>query len=286
MEKKLIDLFVNQIFCCDCLNLLKILPNESVNLIYIDPPFGSNSLDKQFGINWFEKWSSEKQRYINLDYFSKLKNKILISYIDYLEKRLIETRRILSENGSIYLHCDWRASHYLKIVMDEIFGYDNFQNEIIWCYKGGGLSKKRFGRKHDTILFFTKTDKWTFNVDDVREEYSENTQNRLKNICNNRRGGIDFGAYKLNPNGKLPNDWWEIPFLPGVSKERLNYPTQKPEKLLERIILASSNKGDVIADFFCGSGTTLAVAKKLGRKWMGCDINRNSYNITRKRLNL
>jgi hypothetical protein len=168
--------------------------------------------------------------------------------------------------------------------MDEIFGYNSLQNDIIWYYRGGGVSKRRFGRRHDHILFYTKGDKWYFNPDELREPYAEATIERFKHYIGNVRDGRDFGVQTLHPEGKYPDDVWEMQPIAPSAKERLGYPTQKPERLLERIILASSKPSDIVADFFCGCGTTLVVAQRLGRKWIGCDVSPTACRVMADRL--
>ncbi|MCL1831916.1 MAG: restriction endonuclease [Oscillospiraceae bacterium] len=196
--------------------------------------------------------------------------------------RINEIHRVLKPTGSLYLHCDPTASHYLKIVLDAIFCGQGgeFLNEIAWCYRQGGRSNNNFGKKHDTIFMYTKSKEWTFNADDVRVPY-EGTggyQNSGKGVT------IKGKTYKPNELGKIPENWWDIPAITPMSKERLGYLTQKPEKLLERIIKASSNDDSVILDAFCGCGTTVAVAQKLNRKWIGIDISYRSISLIIKRL--
>jgi len=156
---------------------------------------------------------------------------------------------------------------------DKIFGYQNFRNEIVWCYRGAGYPKKDFGRRHDVILRYSKGDDYRFNLDDIREEYAETTKERFSHYIGNVRGDRDYGVQKLNPLGKQPDDWWQIQPIAPSAKERLGYPTQKPEVLLERIIKASSNPYDLVFDCFCACGTTLVAAQKLARRWLGIDVS-------------
>ena len=196
--------------------------------------------------------------------------------------RIVEIHRVLKPMGSFYLHCDPTASHYLKLLLDGIFcgqGGD-FVNEIVWCYRQGGRSGSRFGQKHDTLFWYSKGNSHTFNADIIRVPY-EGTggyQTSGKGVT------IKGKVYLPNELGKVPEDWWDIPALPPMSAERLGYPTQKPEALLERIIKASSNEGDVVLDAYCGCGTTVAVAEQLGRKWIGIDITYQSISLILKRL--
>lgn len=194
--------------------------------------------------------------------------------------RIAEIHRVLKPTGSFYLHCDPTASHYLRLVLDSIFvaqGGD-FQNEIAWCYGSGGATNRRYSRKHDTIFFYTKSEKYTFNVDDVREEYSSPHKSRTPKKVGNKT------YVKMNPLGRIPFDWWAIPILTNSAKERLGYPTQKPEALLNRIISASSNDGDTVLDAYCGCGTTVAVAQGLDRHWIGIDITYQSISLILKRM--
>jgi site-specific DNA-methyltransferase (adenine-specific) len=169
-------------------------------------------------------------------------------------------------------------------LMDKIFGEENFRNEIIWCYRGAGYPKRDFGRRHDTIFRYSKTDSYIFNLDDVREEYAEATKERFKHYIGNVRNGKDFGVQKLNPGGKQPDDWWQIQPIAPSANERLGYPTQKPEALLEKIIKASSNPTDIILDPMCGCGTAIAVAHKLGRRWIGIDVSPIACKVMVKRM--
>jgi len=231
-----------------------------INLIYIDPPFFTGadfSVKVVVGNEEMEKEPSIIEQRAYIDTWSQG----IASYLKYIQERLILMRELLTDDGSIYVHCDWHVAHYLKCLMDEIFGYDNFQNEIIWRYGLGGSSPKRWQRKHDVILFYTKSDEWNFNPQMVPAT-SQRMMGKLKKM----------------------DDVWEIPTLNNMAKERVNYDTQKPEELLERIILASSKEGDLILDPMCGSGTTLVVAKRFNRKYIGIDISEEAINITNQRF--
>lgn len=212
----------------------------------------------------------------------------LLAYLTMMTIRLIELRRVLKPTGSIYLHCDQTASHYLRIILDTIFGINNFRNEIIWGYKAPSASKKDFPRKHDTIFRYSKTDSYKFYPDEIRIPYSESFLKRR--AYSEGKAGIfkQKGKHtdKEYSEGKLPADWWDdIPSGGQISStERLGYPTQKPEKLLERIINASSKKDDWVLDPFCGCGTTLAVAENLNRKWVGIDITSLAINLIKHRI--
>jgi len=177
------------------------------------------------------------------------------------------------------LHLDWHADSYARLLLDELFGADHLLNEIIWAYHGPSPIRRAFNRKHDTILAFVKSENYTFNVDAVREPYHQNT---VKTFNASSKAG--FGKIPDLERGKVPEDWWYFPVIARLHTERTGYPTQKPIALLERIILASSNPGDLVADFFCGSGTTPFVASKHARKFIGCDETFRAIHTTRSRL--
>ena len=204
------------------------------------------------------------------------------AYLAFMAPRLAEIWRLLTPEGSVYLHCDPHASHYLKCLMDAIFGTANFRNEIVWCYTGPGSPKMRqFNRKHDTILWYTKGKTWTFNRDDVRLPHKGGKPHT---------GGFKGGGRPINDEyyaqkGKIPETWWsDIAVAVRSSKERLGYPTQKPLKLLERIIKASSNPGDIVFDPFCGCGTALDAAHGLKRRWVGIDLTVLALEPMERRL--
>jgi hypothetical protein len=189
--------------------------------------------------------------------------------------------QLLAPTGSLYLHLDWHASAYARVLLDEIFGPDRLLNEIVWVYHGPSPIRSAFKRKHDTILVYTKSSDYVFNADAVRIPYNPST---VKTFNSSNRAG--FGKVPDLKRGKVPEDWWYFPVVARLHSERTGYPTQKPEALLERIILASTNSEDIIGDFFCGSGTTLAVAERLGRKWIGCDATALAIHTTYRRLRL
>ena len=179
-----------------------------------------------------------------------------------MRERVIELHRVLKPTGTFYLHCDWHAGHYLKIMCDDIFGHSQFRNEIVWCYRGGGVPQNDFAKKHDTILRYTKSDTYTFNVDAVRIPYSEDVLRSVPSRYDKSyRKSKVYSGYRPNPMGKHPEDWWLIqPLMPSDKRERTGYPTQKPEALLDRIIKSSAKKDAVVLDAFCGCGTSIAVA--------------------------
>lgn len=261
-----------------------------INLIYIDPPFFTGSdftIRTKLGDEKIEKEPSIIEERAYKDTWSGG----IASYLKYMYERLVLMRDLLAENGSIYVHLDWHVGHYVKVMIDEIFGYENCRNEIVWCYTGPVRKVKDFADKHDIILRYTKGDNPVFNIDEVRIAYSESFLSRRKYA--EGTGGIYAGKFEREEGefeeyrkGKIPEDWWnDIPSGGQISRdELLGFDTQKPEKLLNRIILASSNPSDIVFDAFCGSGTTLAVAEKLGRRWIGCDLSKFAIQVTRKRL--
>lgn len=257
------QLKTNIIYCGDNLKMLKDIPDESVDLIYIDPPFNSNR-------NYEVFWGDIQEKRAFEDRYGDAK-----IYIDYMRPRVLELYRVLKRSGSFYYHCDWHASHYIKIMLDQIFDFNNFQNEIIWCYKTGGATQRRFGRKHDSIFFYTKSQKYTFNPQKEKSYMMHEYGFKKSKFEKDEQGQYSWVIAK---------DWWEIPAIGSATKERLGYPTQKPLELLEKIISASSNKDNVVLDAFCGCGTTLVAAEKLKRKWIGIDISPTACRVMSQRL--
>ena len=261
------ELEPNRLFWGDNLHVMRQLPNESIDLIYIDPPFFSG---RQYNVIFGDR--------NELRSFSDIWEGGMPGYLIWLNARLYEMKRLLKKTGSIFVHCDWHASHYIKVELDKIFGHQCFVNEIVWCYKSGGASPKRYySRKHDTILFYSRSNSYHF------QSQQEKSYNRgLKPY---RFSGVseyqdEIGWYTLVGM----KDYWEIDMVGRTSSERIGYPTQKPEKLLERIITSSSPEDGIVADFFCGGGTTAAVAQRLGRRWIACDQSRVAVAITADRL--
>jgi DNA modification methylase len=257
-----------------------------LKLIYIDPPFAVGA-DFGFEIKIGEDKVEKTQNIIEEIAYRDTWGKGISSYLSMMYERLKLMHSLLAPDGSIYVHCDWRMTAYLRLLLNDIFGssIDNFRNEIIWCYQGpGSPGMSQFNRKHDNILWYTKSNQWLFNDQDIRMAHSEKTKENFKDGL--RGSGFIGDNYELN-DGKIPEDWWEMAIaqrFPVDGIKRTGYPTEKPWALLERIIKASSNEGDLIADFFCGSGTTAAVAEKLGRKWITTDLGRFSIHTARKRL--
>ena len=289
------------IFCKDNLDVLQGINSESVDLIYLDPPFNKNKTftapigSSAEGASFKDYFREEdvkdewvetiKEDHIELYNFLNGVKSIGNSkhyvynycYLCYMTIRLIEMRRVLKDTGSVYFHCDPTMSHYVKIMMDTIFGEDNFRNEIVWSYRTGGISKNRFPRKHDIIFFYAKSDKYHhIPIKEIilyDKPFFTDTNNQP-----NKDGKYSIEVYT--------RDVWEEGVKPiiNVSKERKGYPTQKPLKLLERIIKASSNENDVVLDPFCGCATTCIASEKLNRKWIGIDISIKAYDLVRERL--
>ena len=263
----------NLLICGDNLKALDDLKKQriKVDLIYLDPPFFSN---KHYEVVWGDEAEvrSFKDRWAGG----------IKVYIEWMKERAVKMYDVLKDTGSFYLHCDWHASHHLRLMLDDVFGHNHFQNEIIWCYRQGGRSERNFPKKHDTIFFYTKGKEWTFNADAIRVQYHGTGGYQTSGLGVTSK--VTGRTYKPNPLGKIPEDWWDIPALPPMDKERLGYPTQKPEALLEKIIKASSNKNDIVLDPFCGCGTTMFVAHRLNRKWMGIDISPTAISVIEKRI--
>ncbi len=324
------DLEPNRLYWGDNLHIMRSLPSESIDLIYIDPPFFS-------GRNYNVIFGDENE----IRSFTDIWDGGMPTYLIWLNARLLEMKRLLKKTGSIYVHLDWHASHYVKVEMDKIFGYDNFRNEIIWRRtnhpKGSQFKDKKYGVYTDSTLFYSKSDTYTFELDRVRSELTEEELERKypkedekgrylvypilrseskgerPNLVYEYKGfiplkwgwvvkkeklteidkrgdlgwtenGTPFRKYRIEEDrgGPIGNLWSDIDRA-GLG-ERLGYPTQKPEALLERIIKASSNEEDVVADFFVGGGTTPAVAQRLGRHWIASDISRIAVEITKGRI--
>ena len=283
------------IFCHDNLAVLRGINSDCTDLVYLDPPFnkkktftapiGSSAEGAEFSDifreedikdEWVESIEFENpELHEYLKGIKSFSNSYNYCYLVYMAVRLIECRRVLKDTGSLYLHCDPTMSHYLKIMMDCVFGEDNFRNEIAWLYKTGGTGKKWFGRKHDVILFYSKKSKYTFNPQKEKSYLAHSYGFSNIEIHHDNQGPHTFVAAR---------DYWDIPALRGNQPETTGYPTQKPVALLERIIKASSNEGDTVLDPFCGCATTCVAAEKLGRKWIGVDLSDKTYDWAKKRL--
>jgi site-specific DNA-methyltransferase (adenine-specific) len=269
----------NRLILGDNLSIMSaLLPEyeERIDLIYADPPFFTN---RKYSARIGRGEDSRKPGAWQLadgyhDHWDDLD-----SYLDFLYQRLVVMYRLLAPNGTLYLHLDWHADAYARLLLDEIFEADHLLNEIIWAYHGPSPIRRAFNRKHDTILAYVKGEDYTFNVDAIREPYNKNT---VKTFHSSPKAG--FGKVPDLERGKVPEDWWYFPVIARLHNERTGYPTQKPIALLERIILASSNPGDLVADFFCGSGTTPLVAAQHERRFLACDETFRALHTTRGRL--
>lgn len=306
----------NQLYYGDNLDILRThIPDESVDLIYIDPPFNSNQAynvifsetdgsSSQAQIQAFEdtwRWGeTTEQAYHELvvtaphllvetikSFRGFLTETNLMVYLVMMALRLVELHRALKPTGSFYLHCDPTASHYLKIILDQIFGVQNFRNEIVWCYKRWPSKQTNFQKMHDVILRYGKSEDVIWNQ--LYDDFTEQTKKRIKGGKKiehyvGKSGKVLIRATNDVSPGVAMCDYWNIPMIAGQAKERLGYPTQKPEALLERIIKASSNEGDVVLDTFCGCGTAVAVAQRLNRRWIGVDITHLAIALLKYRL--
>lgn len=247
-----------------------------VDLIYADPPFFTN---RKYSARIGRGEDSRKPEEWQLTEGYRDHWPDLDAYLDFLYQRLALMYRLLAPNGTLYLHLDWHADSYARLLLDEFFGAENLLNEIIWAYHGPSPIRRAFNRKHDTILVYVKGRDYTFNADAVREPYNPNT---VKTFGASAKAG--FGKVPDLERGKVPEDWWYFPVVARLHNERTGYPTQKPHALLERIIRASSNPGDLVADFFCGSGTTPRVSASLGRRFIAADATFRAVHTTRSRL--
>ncbi len=305
----------NKLFYGDNLEVLqRHIKDETVDLCYIDPPFNSKRNYNQIYNNIGKEDVAQAQAFVDTwtwnqratEGFEDIKNNqngvftkqsislilglekvlgkgSLLAYLVSMTQRIAEIYRVLKPTGSFYLHCDPTASHYLKLIVDAIFCSQGgeFQNEIVWHYRRWTGKAKKFQQLHDIIFFYTKSKEYTFNV--LYTDYTEKSLKRKEHYHTRIKNG-DVYITSIDEKGVRDNDVWQIQLLNSQSKERLGYPTQKPEELLEKIIKASSNEGDVIFDAYCGCGTSIAVAQKLNRNWIGIDITYQSISLIMKRL--
>jgi site-specific DNA-methyltransferase (adenine-specific) len=266
---------VKQIYLGENLSILKMLPSESVNLIYIDPPFNTGKEQARRSIRVKRDESGDRVGFGGQSYSTELLNErayqdSFVDFLSFIRPRLLEAHRLLKAKGSLYFHIDYREAHYCKILLDEIFGRANFINEIIWAYDFGGRPKNRWPAKHDTIFFYAKdANNYTFNRDDI---------DRIPYMA----PGL-VGKEKAE-KGKLPTDVWWHTIVGTNSKEKTGYPTQKPFGVIERIVRASSNPGDLVMDFFAGSGTVGAVCEKLDRNYILIDQNPEAWDVMKTRF--
>lgn len=285
--------WINKIFWGDNLQVMSHMLKDyrgKIDLIYIDPPFDSKAdYKKTVEVRGLGKTSSDSSSFEEKQYGDIWTND---EYLQFMYERLLIMRELLSDTGSIYLHCDWHRSAYLRILLDEVFGNNNFRNEIVWSYFGfKRATSRKFPQKHDLIFSYTKSPEYTWNVQykphspEYIKRFKKDENGRLYRDDVNPTGGGTRIIYLDDVKGDIVDSvWTDIPPVNPVAKERQNYPTQKPEALLQRIIESSTNPGDIVFDCFMGSGTTQAVAMKLGRRFIGADINLGAIQTTTKRL--
>lgn len=288
----------NVLYTGDNLYVLSGMNSESVDLIYLDPPFnskriysapiGSKSSGASFKDIW--TWNDVDEAYLErmvgdypqlvrlIEAVENIHGKAMMSYLTFMAQRVLEMHRVLKRTGSLFLHCDPTASHYLKLILDTTFGKQNFKNEIIWSYKSGGSGRRWFSRKHDTIFYYAKD--MSDSVFNIIKEKSYNRELKPYRFKGVKEHQDDSGWYTL-VNMK---DVWQVDMVGRTSSERTGYPTQKPLELLRRIIQAGSNKGDLVLDPFCGCATTCVAAQQLGRRWIGIDVEAKSADIVVQRL--
>ena len=289
------------IFCRDNLDVLRGINSNSIDLIYLDPPFNKKKIfaasagsaaegaafsdvfrEKDVEDEWVQTiQENQDQIHHFLDAVKHIESKMSYNYcyLCYMAIRLIEMHRILKDTGSIYLHCDSTMSHYLKLLLDCVFGEQNFRNEIVWCYSTPSNARNHYPRKTDAIFFYTKRQKYTFNAENIRIPYK-----RGKLDGKGWDTGKKYSENEVNKGKIVPNWWHDITPVQRLTKEMLSYPTQKPLALLERIIEASSNKGDIVLDPFCGCATTCVAAERLNRQWIGIDVSKKAFELVKERL--
>lgn len=288
----------NMVIRGECISACAYLKEKGiqVDLVYIDPPFASGAdYAKKVYIRRNPKVAdaiAQAEQELDVDELKAFEEKMYgdvwdkEKYLNWMYENLMAIKFVMSETASIYVHLDWHIGHYVKILLDEILGEDNLKNEIIWCYNGpGSPGMKQFNRKHDTIFWYSKSNTYNFYDQNIRIEHDEKTKENFKRGLEG--SGFVSENYDLDAKGKIPEDWWQFAIagrFPVDGVKRVDYATEKPWALLERIIEASSEKDMIVADFFGGSGVTAAVANKLGRKFIHCDIGLNSIQTTRDRL--
>lgn len=269
---------INEVLYGDCLDILKQLPGKSIDMVYLDPPFYTQSkqtlksrANKEYSFS--DSWDS------------------IESYIGFLAERLNEIRRVMKDDSAVFLHCDRNASHRIRVLLDDIFGYERFVSEIIWTYRRWSTSKRSLSGSHQTIFMYAKTAKYKFN--EIMQDYSETTnldqilQRRERNSHGKSTCATDANGRTIlhGPKRGVPlSDTWDIPYLNPKARERCGYPTQKPLQLLERILLLASNEDDLVLDPFCGSGTTLVAATLLNRNFIGIDSYSEAVELSRQRV--
>ena len=291
------------IFEGDNLHILRGLDSETIDLIYLDPPFNSNRTyeapigSEAAGAAFKDAWTlsdldnawhgelaeHEPGLYSAISAAEFSHGKSMKAYLIMMGIRMLEMRRVLKPTGSIYLHCDPTASHYLKTLMDAVFGVQSLRNEIVWCYSRPSSPKQRqLSRVHDIIFWYSKGEEWVFNPDLIRQPYAESS--RAREGYSGQASKVAADSVELNPKGKFPESWIYIPPLKGNSREYVGYPTQKPLALLERIVRASSKPDHIVLDPFCGCATTCIAAEKWQRQWIGIDLSSKAVELVKTRL--
>lgn len=282
----------------ECVSACAYLKEQGiqVDLVYIDPPFASGAdYAKKVYIRRNPKVAeaiTQAEQELNIDELKAFEEKMYgdvwdkEKYLNWMYENLVAIKSVMKETASIYVHLDWHIGHYVKVLMDEIFGEDNLRNEIVWCYNGpGSPGMRQFNRKHDTIFWYSKSETYNFFDQNIRVEHNEKTKENFKRGLDG--SGFVSENYDLDAKGKIPEDWWQFAIagrFPVDGVKRVDYATEKPWALLDRVIGASSDLGMSVADFFGGSGVTAAVANKLGRRFIHCDIGLNSIQTARDRL--
>ena len=256
-----------------------------VDLIYIDPPFATGA-DFSFMTTVGDSGQSlfKEQSIVEEKAYRDTWGQGFSSYASMMWDRLRIMKELLCRTGTIAVHVDYRVSHLIKSMLDELFGADSFINEVIWYYTGAGVSLERFSRRHDNIFWYANGETWYFDADPLRTDYSAATRERFSHHIGNVRGGRNFGIQELNPKGKHPDDVVKVSIEAPSSNERTGYATQKPIALMKKLISGLAPSGGLVADFFVGSGTTLKACEITGRRWIGCDLGRWGVHVTRKRL--
>lgn len=270
-----VDSIENQVVLGDCCDVLPKLPDNQFQVIYIDPPFNTKKVQQRRTLVTRQSANGDRTGFQSRRYTTEevSRRSYLDSYTDYVEfiaPHLEASRRLLKETGLLYLHLDYREAHYCKVLLDSIFGRENFLNEIIWAYDYGGRAKDRWPQKHDTILVYAKN---------MRDHYFN--QDHIERIPYMAPGLV---SAEKREQGKLPTDVWWHTIVPTNGKEKTGYPNQKPVGVLKRVIEPSSLPGDWVLDFFAGSGTTAVVARATGRKFVVADVNEEAVEVMRKRL--
>lgn len=262
------DALPDRVICADALSVAATEPTGSLAAIYIDPPFGTGIVQRGRGGAYADRADDPD------------------AFVTWLLPILEHSHRTLAPHGSLFVHLDYRAVHYVKVALDRLFGRDQFVNEVIWCYSVGGKSRRGFGRKHDTILWYARTSDWAFYPDAVRVPRRGGSHMRLVNGVQEKTDRKTGRVYRYPVHaGKVPEDWWtDVETLNHSDRERTGWPSQKPQRLVERVLAAVSQPGDRVADWFSGSGTTAASAQRLGRTFVVADREPDAISVCTKRL--